>query len=235
VTAHGLTVIMPAYNEEAGISEAVSEVQREVLDQVEGAGAIVINDGSRDRTGSILDALAASDGRIRVIHQANGGHGAALLTGLAAAPGEWILLVDSDRQIPLTSFAGLWSEASARDVVLGVRVQRKDPITRRLLSATVRTAILAMFGVRLRDANAPCKLIRRSVWLRVRAAIPPGTLAPSIFLAIQAVRLGLRVTEVDVPHRPRATGVASLRSLRLLRFCFRGFRQLLGFRFHRAP
>jgi len=117
-----LSVIMPVYNEEEAISAAVAEVQQHVLDLVSGSELVVVDDGSRDRTGALLDAAAAGDPRVNVLHQANGGHGAALLNGLQRARGEYVFLIDSDRQIPLDDFRRAWDEIQAgRDAVFGVR------------------------------------------------------------------------------------------------------------------
>src|SRR2546426_2192 len=110
-----LTVVMPAYNEEGAIEEAVAEIRQHVLDAVKGSDLVVVNDGSRDKTGDILDRLAKQDDRVRVVHQANGGHGRALRTGLDAARGEYIFLIDSDRQIPLDAFALVWQAAQGKD------------------------------------------------------------------------------------------------------------------------
>ena len=96
-----LSVIMPVYNEEGAIVAAVDEVKQFILEFVPESELVVVDDGSRDDTGRLLDAAASGDPRIRVIHQPNGGHGAALLTGLKASHGEYIFLIDSDRQIPL--------------------------------------------------------------------------------------------------------------------------------------
>ena len=104
-----LTVIMPVYNEEGAIALAVEEVRRHVLNAVPGADFVVVDDGSRDGTPALLDELARGDARLRVIHQANCGHGGALLTGLAQAAGQHVLLIDSDRQIPLDGFAAAWA------------------------------------------------------------------------------------------------------------------------------
>ena len=65
---------MPAYNEEEGIEAAVEAVQTHVLDRVATSELVVVNDGSRDTTGALLDKLAATDSRIRVVHKPNGGH-----------------------------------------------------------------------------------------------------------------------------------------------------------------
>src|SRR5262245_26499012 len=115
-----LSVIMPVYNEQDAIVSAVEEVQRQVLDHVGGSELVVVDDGSRDRTGALLDEAAAKDARVRVIHQPNGGHGAAVLTGLKASHGEYVFLIDSDRQIPLDEFASAWHHVvNGSDAVFG--------------------------------------------------------------------------------------------------------------------
>jgi len=84
--------------------------------------------------------------------------------------------------------------------------------------------------VRIFDANVPYKLLRRSIWTDASACIPPGTLAPSLFLALFAKLRGYDIVEMDIEHRPRATGAASIRRLRLLTFSAKAFAQLLAFR-----
>ena len=226
-----LTVIMPVYNEQDAIESAVDEVQRHVLDHVTGAELVVVNDGSRDRTGALLDQAAARDQRVRVIHQPNGGHGAALLTGLSASRGEYVFLIDSDRQIPLDDFASAWAQVlNGRDAVFGVRRRRYDPKLRLYLSGLIRQSVNVLFRVKLYDANVPYKLFRRAVWNDVRECVPDGTLAPSMFLAIAAKSRGYNIVEVDVTHKERDTGEVSLRHFRLLKFCARGLAQLVGLR-----
>ena len=225
-----LSVVMPAYNEEGAIEEAVDEVRRQVLDAIPGAEFVVIDDGSRDRTGAILDRLAAADPRLRVIHQPNSGHGAALRRGMEEARGEFLFLLDSDRQIPIEAFAPLWEAARGRDGAFGQRRQRHDPALRLALTRLVRGALRPLFGVALTDANVPFKVVRRSVWLAARDVIPERTLAPSLFLAVYARKKGLDVVEMEVPHRPRRTGVVSIRRWTLFKFCARALAQLLVFR-----
>jgi dolichol-phosphate mannosyltransferase len=224
-----LTVIMPAYNEEGAIEAAVREVRDHVLDVVPGAGLVVVDDGSRDRTGEILDRLVAEDPRVSVIHQPNGGHGRALRTGLDAARGQYIFLVDSDRQIPIEAFPPLWELAQCRDGAFGVRAVRHDPRLRLMLTAVIRSALRFLLGVHLRDANVPFKILRRSVWLEARELIPEDTLAPSLFLAVFARRRGFDIAEREVPHRERGTGIVSIRRWKLLEFSARAFCQLLAF------
>lgn len=226
-----LSVVVPAYNEADGIATALEAVRDHVLDQVADSELVVVNDGSRDQTGAILDALSDRDPRIRVIHKANGGHGPALLDGLAAARGEYLFLVDSDNQIPLEDFAPLWKAVGVgRAGAFGVRRVRHDAPLRRLLTVVIRQSLRGLFGVHLYDANVPFKLLHRSVWDAARVHIPEGTLAPSLFLAVFAARQGYDIALCDVGHRDRATGTVSIRRWKLVKFCARALRQLMAFR-----
>ena len=182
-----LSVVMPVYNEEDAIAAAVDDVRQHVLAAIPDGELVVVNDGSRDRTGAMLDVIAAQDPRIRVIHQSNTGHGGAVIAGIEAARGDCIFLIDSDRQIPLDAFSSAWAALQAGpDAVFGVRRRRHDPALRLYLSRFIQRAVQALFGVKLQDANAPYKLLRRVIWQQARPLIPDDTLAPSLFLAIVA-------------------------------------------------
>src|SRR5215469_13694921 len=82
-----LCLVMPAYNEQGCIEAVVNEWLQELAVAIPSGRylAIVVNDGSKDGTGGILDNLAAREPKLEVIHQANGGHGAALLRGYREA------------------------------------------------------------------------------------------------------------------------------------------------------
>jgi glycosyltransferase involved in cell wall biosynthesis len=146
------------------------------------------------------------------------------------ARGEYLFLIDSDRQIPIEAFPPLWEAARGRDGAFGLRRRRHDPALRLALTRLVRGALRPLFGVSLADANVPFKVVRRSVWLAARDLIPEGTLAPSLFLAVYARRKGLDVVEMEVPHLPRRTGVVSIRRWKLFKFCARALGQLVVFR-----
>lgn len=224
-----LSVIMPSYNEAEAIRDAVREVQEHVFSVVAESELIVV-DSSDDQTGAILEELAAAEPRLRVIHQGKLGHGRALRTGMDAAQGEFLFLIDSDRQIPLSAFPALWELAQSRDAAFGIRRQRHDPWLRLRLTALVRRTINLLFGVRIYDANVPFKIVRRSAWEAARAVIPENVLAPSLFLAIFLHRACYQVAAMDVPHVERQTGVVSIRRWKLFKVCLRGLRELLAFR-----
>jgi dolichol-phosphate mannosyltransferase len=223
-----LSVIMPAYNEEGSIRQAVEEINANVLATIPKSELIVIDDGSKDSTSHILDELAQHY-PLRVVHQDNCGHGGALLKGLSIASGNFLFLLDSDRQIPLESFKLLWQHKDEYDGIFGVRVKRVGSPIRLLLAQLIRWSIDLLFSVKLQDANAPFKLLNRKVWEAVKPIVPEGTLAPSIFIAVFAAK-NFRILEVGVSHRNRQTGSDSLPNRKLLQFCSEAFKQLLSFR-----
>lgn len=88
-----VSVVIPSYNVEKFLREAVGSVQRQTWKHVE---AIVVDDGSTDGTGRLAEELAASDQRVRVIHKRNGGLSSARNSGIAAARGAYLSFLDAD-------------------------------------------------------------------------------------------------------------------------------------------
>jgi glycosyltransferase involved in cell wall biosynthesis len=221
---------MPVFNEEDSVTAAVEDVRACVLDQVQGSELWVLDDGSRDRTPSILDQLAAGDPRLHIVHQPNGGHGAALLAGVARARGDWVLLVDGDRQIPLAAFTDAWERRRGLDAIFGARLDRHDPFIRKLVTAALRWQVRLIFGAQIADPNAPFKLLSRRLLDGARKVIPDDCLIPSVFLAVYAHRAGWRFASFEIGYRKRSAGQTSLRKLKLLKFSARSLGQLVAFR-----
>jgi dolichol-phosphate mannosyltransferase len=129
--------VLPVYNEAAVLEELASQVTAAARACGMRYEIVFVNDGSRDSSGETLDALAARDEHVRVIHLArNFGHQAAVHAGLAHARGDAVVLMDSDLQdSPLTipRFVAAWREGA--DVVYAVRASRKEALWKRLLFA----------------------------------------------------------------------------------------------------
>lgn len=87
------SVIVPCWNVEKWVEDAVNSVLRSTFPDFE---VIAVDDGSTDGTGAVLERLAAADGRVRVVHQANCGPSAARNNGLDAARGEYVFFLDGD-------------------------------------------------------------------------------------------------------------------------------------------
>jgi glycosyltransferase involved in cell wall biosynthesis len=230
-----LSVVLPVFNEEAGIEDLILELERELLPLVEPLEVILVDDCSTDESPRILDRLAEDRDWLHVHHaEQNAGHGPSVMRGLGLARADWIFQIDSDRQFLVAEFGDLWSRSEDADLVLGVRADRHDPLHRLVLSRAVRWVVSALALRRLRDPNVPFRLYRREVWEDLRQFMGPETLAPSIFVTLGAVRRGWRVVEVPVTHLRGTREVSTLRKWRLVKFSLRGLGELLAFRYKLA-
>ena len=206
-----LSIVMPAYNEEVAIAAAVDDILTHVVPAVASAEIVVVNDGSKDRTLAILHEIAAREPRLTVINRVNGGHGPALITGLDAARGETLLLLDSDRQIVLDDFAAAWAAYRTGDALIGIRADRHDGPLRAVISRGMRIVLRVLFGKAPRDPNIPFKIVKRADWRRAAPAIGADNPLPSVLLALYLTKSGARIVQYPITHRAREGSVSELR------------------------
>ena len=226
-----ISIVMPAFNEAPVIAEVTKETLREVVHKLPDSELIIVDDCSTDATPQIVDGIAQTDSTVRVIHSpTNNGHGPSLVIGLENVTTDWILLIDSDGQIPVVDFWNLWDGRHEADLVLGTRVDRQDPFHRLVLAKFVRLAVSWMGGRRVPDPNVPFKLMRADVWRDLNRYIDRSALAPSIMITLGALIREWRIDSVPVEHRARKHGGSTFRLGSVLGFSWRGLRQLLAFR-----
>jgi dolichol-phosphate mannosyltransferase len=228
-----LCIVMPAYNEE-GCIEDVIKSWFSVVDRLSlKARLVVVNDGSKDKTGVLLDALATREPRLVVKHQTNAGHGKALLHAYRVGleqKSEWIFHVDSDDQFEVNDFDLLWNRRKESRFILGLRKARKDALHRLVITRIVRLVNAVLFGRYIPDANIPFRLIRASYLEELLKRLPEEAFAPNIFLSILAARDGEKLLNIPVTHRDRRTGTVSIVKWKLIKVCFRCVGELLKFR-----
>src|SRR5271165_1714807 len=130
-----LSVVAPVYDEEELIEEFVARTKAAVADYE--FELVLVNDGSSDRTPELLDRIAATDPRVRVVHLSrNFGHQAALTAGLEHAVGDAVAMIDADLQDPpelIPEMVANWSRGA--DVVYAVRQQREGETAFKLATA----------------------------------------------------------------------------------------------------
>lgn len=230
-----LSVIVPAYNEADNIDGCIGDVLADVASVVPDIEIIVVDDGSTDDTAARARAHAEGEPRLSVVSQPNQGHGPALVRGMEAARGQWLLLIDCDRQVSLKAFADHWAMSDRYDVILGIRWPRHDPFHRRVISLFMRALLGLALGVNLRDGGAPYKLLRRDVWVKSRVAMRPGCWIPSVLIAASALKRGdIAVLQLPIVHRARTAGPSTLNLPRLVRFCREGIADIFHFRRQRS-
>ena len=200
-----LSVFFPCYNEQDNVGRTTQRAV-EVLEEL-GADfeIILVNDGSADETGVRADAIAAGDKRVRVVHHPqNMGYGAALQSGIKAARKELIFFTDGDGQFDIGEIKLLLPLIMQNDIVCGYRLDRKDPLMRKLNGWMWTKLVNLLFGMNIRDIDCAFKLFRAEIFEGVKLS-SGGALISAEILA-RAARRGFRIAEVGVHHYPRTAG-----------------------------
>ncbi|MCA9547861.1 MAG: glycosyltransferase, partial [Myxococcales bacterium] len=141
-----LSVVAIAYNEAEALSPVVAELRQHL--QAEGIDfeLVLVNDGSTDGTGEIMDELAVAHADVRAVHQANGGIGAALRTGFEAAQGAYVTWVPADGQIAPETVSLLFWRRHEAPMLTTVYRRRDDPWYRLVISQSLNTMIRLRTG-----------------------------------------------------------------------------------------
>lgn len=207
-----LSYFFPAHNEEANLEALVEEALATLPALAETFEIIAVNDGSKDATGAIADALAAAHpGIVRAVHhEVNRGYGEALRSGFGAARFDLLAFTDGDRQFRVADVGRLtarMAEADAPDIVVGYRIKRADPFIRTAYAKTYRLANRIFFGLRATDVDCAAKLFRRAALEGVR--VESGGAFFSAELLIKVQQHGRSIAEVGIPHHPRTAGSAT--------------------------
>ncbi|MFN0070306.1 MAG: glycosyltransferase family 2 protein [Chloroflexota bacterium] len=225
-----ISVVLPAYNEEAVIGATVSAVVDFLQTITSDYEVIVVNDGSRDQTRTVMESLSLENPHIHcVTHEHNRGYGAALGTGFSAATRELVFLTDGDKQFDireLTHFLPLIVDA---DLVIGFRDPRRDPPKRLFFGWGWNSLVNLLFGYTARDVDCAFKLFRRSILERVVVRATGATFSAEFL--IKARRLGYRIVEHRASHFPRPAGQPTGARLDVIA---RAFRELIWLRMHLA-
>jgi len=120
-----LSIIIPAYNEAENIEQAVIVCEKLLPSLVEDYEIIVVNDGSSDATGEIIDQLAISHGKMRALHhEKNKGMGAAIALGITLAQYDFVCMIPADLQFDVADLGKFIPLIENADLVIGYRVHR---------------------------------------------------------------------------------------------------------------
>lgn len=214
-----ISVFFPAYNEEANIRQTVEkaiDVLKKIAKRWE---IIVIDDGSKDKTGEVVKRIIKKEPRVRLItHTPNRGYGAALKSGFYNSQYRWIAFTDADGQFDfseITSFFEKQRETGA-DLVIGYYLKRAVPFYRILGSKLWELAVFLTFGLKVKDIDCGFKLIKKEVIEK----IPPLEAERGPFISsellIKAKKKGFKIVQIGVHHYPRRAGKATGANLKVV-------------------
>ncbi|MDQ2728256.1 MAG: FAD-dependent oxidoreductase [Actinomycetota bacterium] len=203
--SYRLSVLLPAYNEEANIEQALTSATNVAERLCSAHEIIVIDDGSVDRTAELVRAASTLDSRIRLVqHDHNRGYGEALRTGFRAARLDLVFFTDADNQFDLDDLERFLPWIDKVAVVAGYRLRRQDPMLRRFVAWAWNRLVRLFFYVPVRDIDCAFKLFRRYVFESLDLESVGAMVNTE--LMVKLGRSGAGVVEVGVTHRPRTAG-----------------------------
>jgi dolichol-phosphate mannosyltransferase len=229
-----VTILAPAYDEEAIIERFVSTVVP-VLEP--GWELLVIDDGSTDATPRILARLAVQHPQLRVLtHPQNRGLGSALATGFASARGDLVATMDADLSHALDLLPTLVAACDDHDAAFASRYVAGGgmvgiPWRRRVISRTANLGLRAVFMSPVRDLTTGYRVFRTSVVrqlpLRARG------FEVQLEISVRLLAAGRRIAEIPLVLTDRSAGSSKMRYLRLIRSYGAMVFRLIGVRYRR--
>jgi glycosyltransferase involved in cell wall biosynthesis len=214
-TAPILSVVIPAFNEEANVGPVVERTRR-VLDGqawVQGYEIIVVDDGSTDRTGEVADTLAARHHEVRVVHhRRNGGFGAAIRSGYAAAAGTYSSAIPADGEVEIEQALNLLRDNLDADLVISRR-DRTVVVRREVLSRAWNGLMRLIVGFDLRGMDG-IYVIRTDL---VRGfTLRSNTGLVNLEILVQCARRGVLTRSGIMRASPRLSGASKVTNVRTM-------------------
>jgi glycosyltransferase involved in cell wall biosynthesis len=202
----GLSIFFPAYNDAgtiASLALVAHMTARQITDDYE---VNVVDDGSPDHTGALLDEMAGHFPWLKVVHhEKNRGYGGALRTGFAMASRELVFYTDGDAQYDPREMATLYAAFGPEvDFVNGYKISRHDPLHRVIIGRAYHWLVKVAFGLKLRDVDCDFRLMRRSIFQKVHLTRSSGVICVELMKKVQDH--GFRLAEVPVHHFHRSYG-----------------------------
>lgn len=225
---NSLWIVMPVYNEEESVTSVLNEWLPILRNTAPDFTMLALNDGSKDKTGAILDQYALTCPELAVVHKPNSGHGQSCITGYRhalAAGADWVLQIDSDGQCDPAYFPEFWQAKEKAAVLYGYRRKRLDGFNRSIISRFVSLFAAAATGVWVRDANVPYRLMHKSI---LGSVLPH--VSTSMHLANIQVSTLLAARKpifwIPIVFRDRTGGSASVNTYSFIRHGITLYRQL---------
>jgi glycosyltransferase involved in cell wall biosynthesis len=193
-------VVIPAYNEQAGVQPVVKQILRVMQEHDIEAEVIVVDDGSTDQT---AQAAAAAGARV-LRHRSNRGYGASLKTGISAAPYEYIVITDADGTYPSERIPELLERLEHADMVVGARVGRNVhiPLVRRPAKWVLNKLANYLTGAKIPDLNSGMRAFRRNIAMQYFPILPDQfSFTTTITLAMFCDKYAVAYVPIDYHRR----------------------------------
>ena len=206
-----LSVVIPAYNEETTITQVIEGLLASTKTPVE---IIVVDDASTDRTAEALAPLTAA-GKVRLVkHSQNRGYGACLKSGIHAAQGEWVAILDGDGTYPTDRLDEFLATAAHAEMVVGSRSGEVvvDPWLRAAVKRLIRFLLRWLARIEVPDLNSGLRLFRRTTAQKYLHLLPDG-LSFTATITLVLLSEGYPVEFLPVNYFPRRGSPSKFRPI----------------------
>lgn len=210
-----LYIVIPVYNEEANIKKVIEEWYP-IIEKYNGNGEsrfVLIDDGSKDNTYSIIKECAQKYPLIKAITKPNEGHGATVLYGYQYAienGADYVFQTDSDGQTLPSEFEQFWDVRHDYEMVIGHRSKREDGFSRYLVTKVLKYTIKFCFGVTTIDANTPFRLMKADILKENLKLVPEKFNLSNVIISVIYAKKKYDVKYCPITFRPRQGGTNSI-------------------------
>lgn len=228
-----LYIVMPAYNEAENIEEAIKEwhpVAERINTEGDECRIVIANDGSKDNTWTILENLKDKYRFLEPMNKPNSGHGATVLhlyRYAIQAGADYVFQTDSDGQTRPEEFTQMWENRGKSDFHIGTRGGRQDGASRVFVTKTLKLVVRIMFGIWVKDANTPFRLMKAETLAEIMKLVPEDFFLANVAISAVAVKRNISITWYPITFRPRQGGVNSINMKRIIKI---GWKALGDFR-----
>jgi glycosyltransferase involved in cell wall biosynthesis len=204
-----VSAFVPAYNEAGSITRVIARLHDALEEHADLHEIIVVlYEGCTDGSYQLVRDLISRDPLLRLVSQPlnRGGYGAALRIGIEAARYRYLFYTDGDGQFDPGEIGRLVELIQTCDLVTGYRIDRQDPLPRRLTGRIYNLLVDATLKTGVRDVDCAFKLFHGSVFDGITLGCETGMIDPEIICKTR--RAGYRIAEVGVHHHRRRSGAA---------------------------
>ena len=209
-----LSIILPILNEQEGIGDSISDVLKyaKYFSKFE---IVAVNDGSKDKTLSILKKLQNKNKKIKIVnHKTNKGYGAALRSGIKNSSYDWVFFTDADMQFDIKELLGFLPYTKYFDFIVGYRKGRADSPKVKFRSWVYNRMVRTLFGLPLKDVDCAFKLMKKSAVSKISTS--SNSFFISAELMTKAHRKRIKIKEIGVQHLPRRKGKSTVTIKRVM-------------------
>ena len=215
-----LFIIIPAYNEQENIRQVVTDWYEVITKYGDDSRLVVIDDGSRDSTYSILQDMEKTMPQLTALTKENAGHGATLMFGYKYAldnGADYVFQTDSDGQTLPSEFEPFWIARNKYDVSIGYRNKRRDGLSRVFVTKILRLVVYICFRVYVLDANTPYRLMSADTLRENLRYIPDDFFLTNVALSAIYKKRRQKVHFIPISFRPRQGGRNSINIIKIFK------------------